>query len=39
MVLVVVQGSGLCEKDFTVNEKGWYLYKDRLYWQELHAIY
>jgi hypothetical protein len=23
-------GSGLCEKDFTVNDKGWYLYKDRL---------
>lgn len=23
-------GSGLCEKDFTVNDKGWYMYKGRL---------
>lgn len=23
-------GSGLCEKDFTINDKGWYMYKGRL---------
>lgn len=23
-------GSGLCEKDFQVNEKGWYTYQDKL---------
>lgn len=23
-------GSGLCEKDFVVNDKGWYMYKERL---------